>query len=248
MSEMDLLRIGIAFAGLLLIIAIFFFGRPERPPQGRRKTLAPATDAGADPSNEPVLPDAPGKEGGADGMRSDQVVQGELGLDVPGQSATVDTGRRPDVDFDKIVTLVVAARPGQVLSGEDIVVAAEKTGMVYGYQSIYHRMVEGCHEKGPVFSMASVLKPGSFDMATIGEMETPAVAFFLTLPGPLDALDAWEKMEPTAQRMAELLDATVQDDSGNTLGRQRIAHIRDELRAYDRQKAAAATAEKPARW
>ncbi|KAG1222716.1 hypothetical protein G6F68_020564 [Rhizopus microsporus] len=35
--------------------------------------------------------------------------------------------------------------------------------------------------------------------------------------------------------MAELLDGVVLDDSRNALGRQRIAHIRDELRAYDRQ-------------
>ena len=41
-------------------------------------------------------------------------------------------------------------------------------------------------------------------------------------------------MLPTAQRMAELLDGVILDESRNALGRQRIAHIRDDLRAYDR--------------
>jgi cell division protein ZipA len=50
------------------------------------------------------------------------------------------------------------------------------------------------------------------------------------------ALDAWDAMLPTAQRMAELLDAMVLDEERNALGRQRIAHIRDELRAYDRKR------------
>lgn len=59
------------------------------------------------------------------------------------------------------------------------------------------------------------MKPGSFDMANIRAMETPAIAFFLTLPAPLTALDAWEKMLPTVQRMAELLDGLVLDDSRN---------------------------------
>ncbi|MCC7249132.1 MAG: cell division protein ZipA, partial [Lysobacter sp.] len=72
-------------------------------------------------------------------------------------------------------------------------------------------------------------------MAEIQALETPAIAFFLTLPAPIPALDAWEKMLPTAQRMAELLDGVVLDESRNALGRQRIAHIRDDLRAYDRQ-------------
>ncbi|MDQ3228369.1 MAG: cell division protein ZipA, partial [Pseudomonadota bacterium] len=59
--------------------------------------------------------------------------------------------------------------------------------------------------------------------------------FFLTLPAPLSALEAWDTMLPTAQRMAELLDGVVLDEERNALGRQRIAHIRDDLRAYDRQ-------------
>ena len=72
----------------------------------------------------------------------------------------------------------------------------------------------------------------------IGEVETPAIAFFLTLPAPVPALDAWETMEPAAQRMADLLDGVVLDEERSALGRQRIQHIRDELRAYDRQNAA----------
>ena len=246
MSEMDLLRIGIAFAGLLLIIAIFFFGRPQRPPQGRRKGPPLVADDATDETVQGESAEVQGTAAPAtDPARP--AVQGELGLEVPSAPAS-ELGRRITDDFDKLVTLYVAARPDQVLRGEDIVVAAEKTGMVYGYMNIYHRLLEGQPERGPVFSMASILKPGSFDMATIGEMETPAIAFFLTLPGPLGALDAWEKMEPTVTRMAELLDGVVLDDSRNALGRQRIAHIRDELRAWDRQQAAAAMPEKTGRW
>ena len=246
MSDMALLRIGILAAGLLLIIAIFFFGRPKKPAQVRRKPQ-PSTaraDAGEAEEAERIASDV-------DPVGADAAVgtQGELGLQVPVPPAipAAELGKRPKGDFDKLVTLYVAARPEQVLRGEDIVVAAEKTGLVYGYMNIFHRLVEGQPERGPVFSMASILKPGSFDMASIGEMETPAIAFFLTLPGPLGALDAWETMEPTVSRMAELLDAVVLDDSRNALGRQRIAHIRDELRAYDRQQAAAAGVEKPGR-
>ena len=36
MSDTALLRIGILAAGLLLIAAIFLFGRPKKKPQGRR--------------------------------------------------------------------------------------------------------------------------------------------------------------------------------------------------------------------
>ena len=138
--------------------------------------------------------------------------------------------------FDRIVTLFVAARPGERLRGSDLVVAAEKAGLVFGDMNIFHRLVDGKPEAGPIFSVANMVKPGSFDMRRVHEIESPGVTFFMTLPGPLAALDAWETLLPTAQRMAELLDASVLDEERNTLGRQRIAHIRDELRSYDRKQ------------
>ena len=245
MSDTALLRIGILTAGLLLIAAIFLFGRPKKKSQGRRVEGGESA-AEAAQRREPVLGDAP--EGG-DGV---EVGEGSstpsgAGPNAEALAAGSDLGKRTTQDFDKIVSLFVAARAGDVLRGEDIVVAAEKTGLVFGHMNVFHRLVEGHPERGPIFSMASIMKPGSFDMATIREMETPAIAFFLTLPAPLTALDAWEKMLPTVQRMAELLDAVVLDEGRNALGRQRIAHIRDELRAYDRQHQAPPLTKTP-RW
>lgn len=97
-----------------------------------------------------------------------------------------ELGKRPSQDFDKIILLFVAAKAEQVLRGEDIVVAAEKTGMIFGYMNVFHRLVEGYPERGPIFSMASILKPGSFDMAHIREMQIPAISFFLDVAGTND--------------------------------------------------------------
>ena len=245
MSDMALLRIGILAAGLLLIAAIFLFGRPKKKVQGRRVEGAEGTNG---QRREPVLGEgeAPA-EGAAPVVGEDGVTQPELGLPEVDAGPASDLGKRATQDFDKIVSLFVAARAGEQLRGEDIVVAAEKTGLVFGHMNVFHRLVEGHPERGPIFSMASIMKPGSFDMANIREMQTPAIAFFLTLPAPMTALDAWEKMLPTVQRMGELLDGVVLDDSRNALGRQRIAHIRDELRAYDRQHQAPPLTKAP-RW
>ncbi|MGO4780656.1 cell division protein ZipA C-terminal FtsZ-binding domain-containing protein, partial [Lysobacter sp. 2RAB21] len=78
-------------------------------------------------------------------------------------SANSELGRRVSEEFDKIVTLYLAARAGQKLHGPDIVVAAEKAGLVYGHMGVFHRLVEGHPERGPVFSVANIMKPGSFD-------------------------------------------------------------------------------------
>ncbi|MGH8080704.1 MAG: cell division protein ZipA [Lysobacter sp.] len=255
MSDVTLMRIGILIAGLILIGAIVFFGRPRKPGQGKRvarEDEARGGDRKSAPRQEPTLGEQIENELGENGAPGEATTQAELELfdrtlEGGANAANSDLGRRISDEFDKIVTLYLAARAGQKLHGPDIVVAAEKAGLVYGHMGVFHRLVEGHPERGPIFSVANIMKPGSFDMATIQALETPAVAFFLTLPAPIPALDAWETMLPTAQRMAELLDAVVLDEQRNALGRQRIAHLRDELRAYDRQREAPPLS-KPTRW
>jgi cell division protein ZipA len=146
-----------------------------------------------------------------------------------------DLGKRPSqVPVERIVSLFVVAREGHAFNGADLIVAAEKAGLEYGDMGIYHRLVDGRRELGPIFSVANMLKPGSFDLTRVDTLRTPGLSFFMALPGPVTALDAWDAMLPTAQRLAELLDGQVLDEERNALGRQRIAHIRDELRGWDR--------------
>ena len=244
MTDITLLRIAILVAGIGLLVAIWFFGRPRRA-QGRR------TGASRDSRVEPSLGQQIEDELAADASAAGEAtLQSELDLfdrTLEGEAGANELGRRETEDFDKIVSLYVAARAGAQLHGPDIVVAAEKAGLVYGHMNVFHRLVEGHPERGPIFSVANILKPGSFDMANIQSLQTPAIAFFLTLPAPVPALDAWETMLPTAQRMAELLDGVLLDEQRNALGRQRIAHLRDELRAYDRQHEAPPPI-RPGRW
>ena len=256
MNDVNLLRVIIAIAAVILIAAIYFLGKPKRPDQGRR-TSSPRFDVGR---REPTLGEEVENEfhntdDSAEGHGNHAAMQAELELlerslisdghdphilstasSRASAASNPDLGMRREDRFDRIVTLYVAARAGQTLAGPDLIVAAEKAGLVHGHMGIFHRLVDGHPEQSPVFSVANMVKPGSFEMARTHELRTPGISFFMTLPAPIAALDAWDTMLPTAQRMAELLDALVLDEERNALGRQRIAHIRDELRAYDRER------------
>jgi len=209
MSE---LRIALLAAGLLLILAIWYFSRRPRKGSQRTPRRAPAIGTSAAEPGE------------------------QAELDLPEEDTPPPApGKRPDQEFDKIVTLHVASKPGQTLHGTDILVAAEKTGLIWGHLDIFHRLPMSAPERGPIFSVANLQAPNSFPMAQIQTLDTSALVFFLTLPGPVGALDAWDAMLPCAQRIAELLDAVVLDEQHNALTRQRIAGLRDELRAWDRE-------------
>jgi cell division protein ZipA len=224
MSDANLLRLILLVAGAIVLAVIYFTGREndgEAEASRRRERNGTRRD--------PVLSDTPPT------ATVDAADFESPTAPSNGDNAAAGYGKRADARFDRIVTVYVAARDGETLAGADVVVAAEKVGLVFGHMDIFHRMVDGKPELAPVFSVANMLKPGHFDMADIAHLQTPGVSFFMTLPGPLSALDAWDMMLPTAQRMAELLDAVVLDADHNALGRQGIGHIREDLRSYDRK-------------
>jgi cell division protein ZipA len=245
MSQNEL-RVIIAVIGAIVFALIYFFGRPKKPGQGRRTPWARDNTDRIEPtfgeaeSEQPAqgeldveLHEELGRLGSAIAAKRSESAP-EAGAVTPKAPAA---GVRPqEQPIERIVTLFVAARDGETIPGADLVVAAEKAGLTFGDMGIFHRLISGKPEAGPVFSMANMVKPGSFDMRGVDELRTPGVSFFMTLPGPMPALDAWETMLPAAQRLAELLDANVLDEERNALGRQRIAHLRDELRAWDRKQ------------
>ncbi|HAI59654.1 MAG TPA: cell division protein ZipA [Xanthomonadaceae bacterium] len=242
LSEANILRIAIGVAVVVLMGVIWLTGR-KKPEQGLRRDSAeterlaaafPRADRDAG-RREPTLGDAFAETDG-DGPTLDAERGIAIDDPVPESPTRSTLGARPEARFDRIVTLYLAARAGEVLHGPDIVVACEKAGLSYGHMGIFHRLDDNHPERGPIFSLANLVKPGSFDMARLGEVRTPGVSLFMTLPGPLNALDAWETMLPAAQRMAELLDAVLLDEERNALGRQRIAHLREEMRGYDRKR------------
>ncbi|NEZ03850.1 cell division protein ZipA [Wenzhouxiangella sp. XN201] len=134
---------------------------------------------------------------------------------------------------DKIVYLYICRRGDKRISGSELLDAAIKAGLNFGDMNIFHRLHEG--ESRPVFSMANLTPPGHFDPAAWNVFDTPGVTLFLTLPAPVSALDAWDAMLATAERISKLLEADVLDDGKCLLTRQRIAQIREEMREYDRR-------------
>ncbi|NNE04561.1 MAG: cell division protein ZipA [Xanthomonadales bacterium] len=214
--------------GIAIVAFIFLFGNPERKrkPRASRKrnrTVSPRREPTLEPENSTEPGDIDTDAKGASQTELDiQPVDREPPPPPPGPPP------------EKIVTLFLKARDNHRISGVDLLDAAVKSGMVFGQQDIFHRVMDD--DGRIVFSMANLTKPGHFDKSAWNTMEIYGVTMFMTLPGPLGALDAWDAMLATSRRIAELLHADLLDESRSTFTRQREGQIREELREYARSK------------
>jgi cell division protein ZipA len=241
----DTLRLILILLGLIILAAIVLFHKPQgetrrnhaRWLSNRREPhLGSGADSELDSSEQASQRKEPASASNlAAGLASARQRTREQDHSVDAnadQGTSPGRGRRPAAP-EKIVTLYVQRKEGRRINGPELLDAAIKAGLDFGEMNIFHRLHEGASE--PIFSMANLTAPGHFDPGSWNVFDTPGVTFFVTLPAPVSALDAWDAMLATARRMAELLDAEVLDDNRCLVTRQRIAQVRDEMRDYDRR-------------
>ena len=132
----------------------------------------------------------------------------------------------------KIVTLRIVARNDGAFAGDELVLSLRGIGMRHGRFGIFHRF-EGNDENKIVFSAASLVEPGSFDLTNIKEQEIPGISLFMVLPGPMEGAEGFDLMMAAARALAQSLNAELLDESGSTLSIQRERYLREEIIAYE---------------
>jgi len=129
----------------------------------------------------------------------------------------------------KIVTVRVCA-PGEVRwSGATLLSALELHGLAYGRYQVFHRR----HVDGrSLFCVASLIEPGTFDVARMSSEEFRGVTLFAVLPGPVEPLLTVDELLGAARGLAQELSGMVQDNKGMPLSPQRAAALRDDVARF----------------
>ena len=108
---------------------------------------------------------------------------------------------------EKVIGLYIAEYEGTNILGPKIHNALRDRGLRFGARRIYHRF-EG---EQPVFSVASLVKPGALDPAEAEGFATPGLSVFMQLPGPSRPVAAFQDMLDTARGLARVLNAELYD-------------------------------------
>ena len=141
------------------------------------------------------------------------------------QAAAAGGAEPRGAERQKIVALRLVAGEDR-WPGDEVIHALEAEGMRFGKYSIFHRERD---DGKSIFYVASMIEPGSFDLATVDTTTFPGVSVFAVLPGPVDAGTTFDMMLATARRLAQRLSGHLQDEQGSTLTAQRVLSLREEV-------------------
>jgi len=135
--------------------------------------------------------------------------------------------RKPNTsEKQKIVTVRVCAPAETLWSGSALLAALELHGLAYGRYQVFHRR----HVDGrSLFCVASLVEPGTFDVAQMPTQEFKGVTLFAVLPGPVEPLLTFDEMLSAARGLAGELPGMVQDAKGVALSPQGLAALRDDI-------------------
>jgi cell division protein ZipA len=132
-------------------------------------------------------------------------------------------------ELQRIVTIRVSAAGEARWSGPQLVAALELHGLAFGRYQVFHRN----HVDGrSLFCVASLIEPGTFDIAGMADQEFRGVTLFAVLPGPIEPLETVDELFETARGLAEELSGMVQDAKGMPLSPQRAAAMREDVARF----------------
>jgi cell division protein ZipA len=143
---------------------------------------------------------------------------------------TAEAAQTPNLSpQQKIVTVRVCA-PGEARwSGATLLSALELHGLAYGRYQVFHsRHVDG----RSLFCAASMIEPGTFDVASMSTEEFRGITLFAVLPGPVEPLLTVDELLRAARGLAQELAGMVQDSKGFPLSPQRAAALRDDVARF----------------
>jgi cell division protein ZipA len=225
--DADTLRIILAVLGVLAVGGLYVWERRRAgdEKEGGQEEARVAGDEADDDEREPRL-----GAWEADSATGD-AAPGERGQpDLVPEPPPAEPQPEPPAG-PMMLTLHVVAR-GEPFEGGDIVKIAGHCGLEPGDLNIFHCLLGDEEHRETLFSMANMVKPGTFPFGAMAEFRSPGLTLFAELDGSVDDPGRMEELLGTAHTLAEELDGELRDAQRGAFTAEDEGRLRERVMRF----------------
>jgi len=234
--DADTLRLILIVVGGLFLVGLFMWERRRARPEKEEPFEEEELDDKLEPRigtwkghGDEEVPDFVAAEGAGDQPEPhEDPEQPELQLE-PSPSPPERMGPvRPETPL--ILSFHITPKK-KVFDGEAIVHAASRCGLEPGEMDVFHRYPDSEPEstKSPLFSMANMVKPGTFPFGAMADFESPGLTLFSKAEGASSDPERLEAMLTAAHCLAHELKAEVRNAAREVLTPEIEERLRDRV-------------------
>ena len=244
MEQMDTetLRLLLAVAGVFLIASVYIWGRYKKKMLdfvNQRGEYDELEDNGEPPPSEDVS--TPAKSGyysssvarkdppisvnNAD--RGQRNLRAEQPKPIPTEPVRRDPPRTDPLGAPFLIQISVVAKGG-FFNGLQLRDTLDDLRLIYGDMGIYHRYDR--EYRVPLFSVASLVEPGTFPIKDMENFECPGVVLFFQPPQVDEPLEVFDDLVATCHELAIALGGVEWDEKHQPLTSEKISQMRGRLR------------------
>jgi cell division protein ZipA len=136
---------------------------------------------------------------------------------------------KPAAPKPPFIIFYLLTAPERPFAGYELLQALLAADLRFGAKRIFHCYDKKNNDEDILFSLASAIEPGIFDIANIGEFSCHGLCLFMTPKQLRDPLAVFELMLETAQQLAEDLAGQLCNEKREPLTEAEIADYRMQL-------------------
>lgn len=129
-----------------------------------------------------------------------------------------------------LIVLYLKSPKERQYGGYELLQSLLSVGLRFGKMNIFHRHENKSGQGTVLFSVASAVEPGTFDLPKMGGYSCPGLTAFLSTSKLVNPQGAFDLMLETMNQLAEDLGGDILDEKRNPLTVEKISEIRQKIR------------------
>jgi len=135
-------------------------------------------------------------------------------------------------EFKPLIVIHIMGKEGNTFGGYQLLQTILSTGLRFGKMNIFHKFKSNNDREKIIYSLASAVEPGTFDMSKMGSFNCPGLTLFMDLEQQEKPFEALTAMYETAENLAEDLDGNLLTDKQAPFTLETLQHYKHQIEHF----------------